>query len=1241
MKREELKDILQNSYSQEKWIKSLQFLSGSKNLLTISLEPKFVEIKSAKAKEIVVEVVQLGTLRTTDGITLPIFDVTLQNGIKIEYNRVGVNELLKTHILKDAVKGAIVTFHYPTPFIGSNDVKSEWRFSFISKFGSDYFAEAESVETNPKKYTYIFGTSEEHRTALERLYNLEQSRFRLEDFFEAFNVEPVSNNFFKEYKNFYQDFVFHISNDKISRSIFELEKTDDVEKDIRNFVKRLLGRLVFLYFLQKKHWLGASNKNYDDGDTNFLFNLFNYNNDSKDNFYNKWLSKLFFNALNTANRTNDGFELPNGNSVWIPFLNGGLFEEHQEPERHREIQFPPTLFELLFKFFNGYNFTIYENSPEDHTVAVDPEMLGHIFENLLEDNKDKGAFYTPKEIVHYMTQESLIEYLKTHLSHSREAIESLIKNHITTAFTREDLKTVEKLIDTVKICDPAIGSGAFPMGLLQEIFALKAVIHYELGYSVWSPAKIKQDIIQNSIYGVDIEPGAVDIARLRFWLSLVVDEPTPKPLPNLDYKIMQGNSLIESFDGIDLSNLASADEQIIDEQATFNFGDAFTTKVTLFDAVSMEQFQTLMDKYFSPEEWEKKTKEKVDKIAIKKQINNVIEGKIHAKIFKEKEDTENKIKVFERKFNIKKEADLEKLNTKGKEFKDYEILKKRYSEIEIIENELIAFQNTDERPYFLWHLFFADVFNNGGFDIVIANPPYVGVKGNGKTFEQIKNTDLSKYFKGRSELFYFFMHKAIQLGKTNCINTFITTNYFITATDANLLRTNLKEETTILSLLNFNEIKLFASAMGQHNLISIFKKGFDKNTKAKTLFTKNKGFADSIEIEKILSFKDTNTDYFELSQDEIFEGKENYIRIGGSSGGNDELSSIFMALKTNDLLGDICFVRQGLRTGVDKISDTHINKFKYKGNKGEGVFILSLDELNKKGISIDNPIVKPLFKNSDVNKYLTNENTNQYLLYIDGNVTLDSLINDNLNIYNHLSNYKELIQKIRYGNNEDSENWFKLDRTREQWLFEGEKIVAPQRSKSNTFGYNNISWYSSADVYYIKTKDKKYNLKYILALLNSKLFFLWLSYKGKRKGDMLELYQKPLSEIPIIFSTEMKLFEYIIDLILYTKSKSTSSINDIVKNDHITQFFEEVIDGCVFELYFEEHMKEKGINIIDDVKKYIDESGLNQDFENIDDEIKKQKIWELYKKMSTGFVQVKMTDFITKSPDILKPILQS
>jgi hypothetical protein len=253
-------------------------------------------------------------------------------------------------------------------------------------------------------------------------------------------------------------------------------------------------------------------------------------------------------------------------------------------------------------------------------------MLGHIFENLLEDNKDKGAFYTPKEIVHYMTQESLIEYLKTHLSHSREAIESLIKNHITAAFTREDLKKVEKLIDTVKICDPAIGSGAFPMGLLQEISGLKAVFHFALDKKPedWKPAAVKQAIIQNSIYGVDLENDAVDIARLRFWLSLVVDEPTPKPLPNLDYKIMQGNSLLESFEGVDLSKVTYENNLVIVENQDRDlFGNLSDDqlKITYGKTGLAEKIQKLVNEYFDASVTRKpKIKSEIN-IAIKEHID--------------------------------------------------------------------------------------------------------------------------------------------------------------------------------------------------------------------------------------------------------------------------------------------------------------------------------------------------------------------------------------------------------------------------------------------------------------------------------------------------------------------------------------------------------------------------------------------------------------------------------------------
>lgn len=343
MKREELKYTLQNPYNRERWNKTLEFLSGRKTALTLYLEPKIIEANTSEAKKIVKSFCELGTLKTSDGVVLPIYEVILKEDVRIEYNKVGVNDFIKKFIIKDAVRGAFTTFAH------ENTERTEWRFSFISKnSASDFFAEAESVETNPKKYTYIFGTEDEHRTAIERLYNLEQSRFRLEDFFEAFNVEPVSKKFFDEYKIHYKQ-ISEFLLDSNYKSLFDNEETDHKpEKEIRNFVSRLMGRIVFLYFLQKKHWLGASNTDYLDGNANFLSDLYFNDTENQSDFYQKYLCPIFFNALNTPDRRNDEFQLENGEKVSIPFLNGGLFEEEQEPDEHRTIKFPKYLFEELF-----------------------------------------------------------------------------------------------------------------------------------------------------------------------------------------------------------------------------------------------------------------------------------------------------------------------------------------------------------------------------------------------------------------------------------------------------------------------------------------------------------------------------------------------------------------------------------------------------------------------------------------------------------------------------------------------------------------------------------------------------------------------------------------------------------------------------------------------------------------------------------------------------------------------------
>jgi adenine-specific DNA-methyltransferase len=1192
MKREELKNILQSTYDQGKWIKTLQFLSGSKNLLTILLEPKVVEIKSVKAKEIVSEIVQLGSLRTSDGFTLPIFDVTLVDGIKIEYNRVGVNDLLKNHILKDALKGAFVTFHYE-----EKCNKSEWRFSFISKFGSDYFTEVESKETNPKKYTYIFGTSEEHRTALERLYNLEQSRFRLEDFFEAFNVEPVSNNFFKEYKNFYQDFVFHISNDKKSKAIFEQEKTDDVEKDIRNFVKRLLGRLVFLYFLQKKYWLGATNKNYDDGDTNFLFNLFNHNSESRDQFYNKWLSKLFFNALNTANRTNDSFELPNGNNVWVPFLNGGLFEEHQEPERHREIQFPPILFDLLFKFFNSHNFTIYENSPEDHTVAVDPEMLGHIFENLLEDNKDKGAFYTPKEIVHYMTQESLIEYLKTHLTHSREAIENLIKKHTTDDFTRDELKTVETLIDKVKICDPAIGSGAFPMGLLQEIFALKALIHYEMGYSVWSPAKIKQDIIQNSIYGVDLEEGAVDIARLRFWLSLVVDEPTPKPLPNLDYKIMQGNSLLESYDGVDLSNVdlfdSPKDHHItLFEEPRENYGFS-------------DDIKQLMNDYFNPNNYE-----------LKQQIHKKIDKKVTEFIDKCLEGYENRllIELAGAKQTLKRKIEL-KQKTDAIE-KEINRIENQLNNKSDARNKLVEFELKQERPYFLWHLYFADVFENGGFDIVIGNPPYI-------EFKKINSYEKEKYgtYKTASrkyDVFGLFIELSKNILRNGGIHSYINPTTFLMKDFGEPIRELVRDDFEIKEIFDFSDYQIFNTAI-TYTGIFIFKK--NKISNYNFYYQKLNG----------KNIVKDRTKLFENKKNNIFKDVSNInnSKLDEKSWvfGSSQESTLMDLIKSNnkDLKYYSKFTFQGIATGKDE------------------VFFLKEDEIKK--LNLEREILIPIFKGKDINKY-NSKWGGTYIIYPynkESNqvISESDLKNEYPNIYNYLLSKRDLLKGRGYFD-KSNKLWYELWCERNFEKFQQKKIVNAEIAPENRFQINSNGYLGNTKIFSTVLKEEWSNKYFmLLAILNSKL----MNYYHKRiaspkAGGFFDYKTQYIQNYPITFSEDLLLFDTLVSIELLLKNNFIQ-INDTVKNDHIANFFEEVIDGCVFELYFEEHMKEKGINIIDDVKNYIDASGLNQDFENIEEEIKKQKIWELYKTLKESTVNDRMRQFVAKSPDILKPIIQS
>lgn len=519
------------------------------------------------------ECYSLGNYAVDDYTKIGIFEIQLAPKVNLSRNRVALRNLIKE--VSAQVAGAMVVFVQG----------DKWRFSYISKrkVKNKNTNQIEDKETAPKRYTYLFGKNEKALTAAIRFDKLIQKQqdnifqfLTLNDFEEAFSVEKLGKEFFKNYKDTYEDFVEFLTGKRYAKkgnkyveqvvhdadwqltALFEKE-----DKQARDFCKRMMGRIVFLYFIQKKGWLAVPpGKKWGEGNQNYLYELFK-NSKNKDDFYYQELVPLFFKTLNNPDSENER------NDFRFPYLNGGLFDDSHD-RKFNKLHLPEHIFSNLFETFNNYNFTVYEDAPDEHTVAVDPEMLGHIFENLLEDNKAKGAFYTPKEIVHYMCKESLKAYLVsqdiakiTDNEFANNTIDKILfQNELDTEEKQFAEKNAYKIIDAleqVKICDPAIGSGAFPMGMLLEIFNTQIYLQELKGFKKEvSDADIKKHIIEESIYGVDIDPGAVDISRLRFWLSLVVDEPVPQPLPNLDFKIVCANTLIPlgNIEELDLNDKA-------------------------------------------------------------------------------------------------------------------------------------------------------------------------------------------------------------------------------------------------------------------------------------------------------------------------------------------------------------------------------------------------------------------------------------------------------------------------------------------------------------------------------------------------------------------------------------------------------------------------------------------------------------------------------------------------------------
>ncbi len=1140
MEKNQAKNLIKQTFNQ-KFDKDI-FKEFIINLLDGINEEKYRFVGNAQVREAfqkyILSYYRLGQYTDKNSNVIDVLVVHLNDKCSLDRNRTMLRNFVADYMKTRQKENTLVAFY--------NDTNADWRFSFVKLDMSLKQDESGKVKvvnefTSAKRFSFLVGELEPNHTAQSRLVSLLEKDYpTLNEIEEAFNVEKVSKEFFANYKELFLRLVDDLKeirkNDERINYEFTLKSIKEAD-----FCKKLLGQLVFLYFIQKKGWLGVPvDKKWGEGDKQFLRHTFEKAVQEGKNFFNDYLEHLFYNALANGERDNNYFSLLN---CKIPFLNGGLFETIGGYSwTETDIIFDNKIFSNNEKTKNGdvgtgildvfdrYNFTVKEDEPLEKEVAVDPEMLGKVFEELLDvkARKSKGAFYTPREIVHYMCQESLINYLITALDIDETETNDTTKSFcsfftkIDAKLTKRDIedfihhsdklsqaeliatykesqntkktkykpilsesikqnaKAIDKALEDIKICDPAIGSGAFPVGMLNEIVRARIAL-VESGFlkesKKHSVYEYKRQAIQNSIYGVDIESGAVEIAKLRLWLSLVVDEEdieNIKALPNLDYKIVQGNSLLDLYNVIIPVHL----------QERFNE----LTKL-LFD-----------------------------------------------------ETTKNKKKSYQN--------ELEQIKT--------EIFK------------IAKSLNCDAT--FDFKFFFQEVFNKGGFDIIIANPPYVGEKGHKELFEPIKKCSLKEFYLGKMDLFYFFFHLALNILKPNGCCTFITTNYYITALGARLLRQDFKERAILKELINFNELKIFESALGQHNLITMFQKGYDKDKKCNLINVNKKGFLDNT-FDDIVTGKDTETTYNNIPQTELYDGKENYIRLSKENE-NNTLSIILNKIKNkNELLGNICNVNAGIMGGCDFITNNNItytnydNILRYDIKERDGVFILDknnlrdFDTINK---LLNLNVLKDFYKNSDIKKFTTIQSSSKKIIF---SAPICTETEQRL-IKQQLEKFKPILIKIRKINKENAENWYLLRRgTGHPQIFNIPKIVAPQRSKTNTFGYNECEWYASADVYFITEPKYEYSLKYILALLNSNLYYIWLYNKGKRKGESLELYQKPLSEIPIKKADEQTQNKFIsvVDKIL-----AITQTEDYLENQekqNAVKEYEKQIDIMVYKLY--------------------------------------------------------------------------
>ena len=746
-----------------------------------------------------------------------------------------------------------------------------------------------------RRFTYFVSPDLTNKTFLQRIGDGNFSS--LEKIKDAFAVEPVTREFYEAIANWY---FWAVQDCRFPK---DAEEEDNGRKIA---VLRLITRIIFIWFMRERNLVPKDLFNEQE-----VQSILKSIDPGESTYYQAILQNLFFATLNTEVskrqfrnevRGHKGYNPDFGNQYVfryhslfsnseemtnyfsdIPFLNGGLFECLDDGKKERYIdgftrrsQYQPVVPNYLFfgtereldlnqergtknktykvqgllNTLSSFNFTIDENSPDDADIALDPELLGRVFENLLAEfnhktsittRKETGSYYTPREVVNYMVTESFKEYFRTHLSEVEnidQKLESLFSDdNDKRLFNTDESQKLVGLIEGVRIVDPAVGSGAFPMGVLNTmVFILSKV---DPKNELWKQAQLKAAesipdprvihdtkrqieelfgtknagygrklyLIQKCIYGVDIQQIAVEVAKLRFFLSLLVDEEIDdtkpnraiQPLPNLEFKIMQGNSLISEFLGVDFDK----------EPENKMFLDDEDILIKEYEQKKFK-FQNEPDRY--------------EKARLKEEIENLIMKILDTRLDNMKTDSYQQVEEIKSRYSIvsdKKHLD-EIIAEKRKK-----LYKTNGLNLESVERQFREFTSKNRtRPFFPWKLYFAEVFREKqGFDIVIGNPPYVSALEAKKIIDpEIRDKFKERFISARGayDLYVLFFEEGLHILKDNGILAYISPSKYLSAQYAIALR-ELILRYSLLELVDLSMFKTFESS-NVSTLVTFIKK---------------------------------------------------------------------------------------------------------------------------------------------------------------------------------------------------------------------------------------------------------------------------------------------------------------------------------------------------------------------------------------------------------------------------------